>query len=656
MKNFIIASTLCLSLLLPSIPLSAYAAESNAPQEQQLAELALSPNGTRGIVSMTFDDGNQATASWLNEIFKQYDLHGSIMMITDSNLKNTESISFWKSIFADGRLSPESHSRTHMVLPSDSWAAKNDPATLNNNTEENYIREIYESGDKIKTTFGSFPLCFAPSNNTMSEGGMRVVKKFYYAMRQGTRFGADIQSLDPIVGSHDPGGWYNLYMTGTKNKEDAILKGLNIAATDGGWLVIMCHGIGENSGDSTYAKFEPVLEQMSEAQKNGTVWVTTFSEATKYVRQRQNTSINLKQTAPGTYSLSLTLAEKTADGLPLSTEVFNLPLTVRINLPDGATHLAYRMGEDEVLVEGKTDEKGCYALLNMRADIDRATLRFTNKEGQSIFAADALTMKHSATYESAFTYTLYVKEDANVLRAKTADGEWVNASKLSVRVIDGERYLALPYTPTLDQAPKTFSVTLVTQGEESDGICTVSCSLLSYFDALLSSAEDEATEMLALNALVLLRDIANDRSISTDAQCVQDAIMKYHYRPKAPEEFATSQMDTSALHATLSFDLPYRPAIVLTPDAGISPTAYTFYDSDGALLVPLEEDGRLVLELKGTYAINEVTVKYEDGTSLTYSIGEDYARVQSSYTASTMYVSFYHTVQSLRKYLGAHPS
>ena len=148
MKNFILASTLCLSLLLPMLPIPSYAAEEIPLKEQTIAELALAPYGAKGIVSMTFDDGNQATASWLNDKFKQYDLYGSIMMITDNNLKTVANINFWKSIFADGRLAPESHSRTHMVLPTDAWAnnPNNDVTTLNNNTEENFINEIYMSG------------------------------------------------------------------------------------------------------------------------------------------------------------------------------------------------------------------------------------------------------------------------------------------------------------------------------------------------------------------------------------------------------------------------------------------------------------------------------------------------------------------------------
>jgi hypothetical protein len=348
------------------------------------------------------------------------------------------------------------------------------------------------------------------------------------------------------------------------------------------------------------------------------------------------------------------MAEKTADELALPSEIFNLPLTVRINLPEGATHLAYDLGEGEVVVKGKEDERGCYALLNMRSGVDVATLRFTNENGQSIFSADALTMMHNASYESTFTYTLYVKENANLLRAKIADGQWTEASKLSTKTIDGERYYLLPYTPQLDQAPKSFPITLVTDNGNREGICTVSCSLLSYFDALLASASDESTEHLALNALVLLRDIAIKGSISVNTQCVQDAVMKYHYRPEAPKEFAEAAIDTTSINATLTYDLPRRPAIVLSPNSDASLSDYTFYDKNGALLTPIEEDGKLVLVLKGTYGADTVTITHASGASLTFSLGIDYARIQNDYATSTLYISYYHTIQGLRKYLGAH--
>ncbi len=186
-----------------------------------IAELALSPNRTKGIVSMTFDDGSVPTALWLNEKFKQYDLYGSTMLITKKNINTPQDVNTWKAIYADGRLEPESHTYTHMVLPTELWANANlatHPNALENNTEANFKQEIYQSGVMIQEAFGKFPLCIAPSNNTMCEEGMKYVKRYYYAMRQGSRYsGGEIQSLDPIPDSHERGGWYNLLMSGTKN-------------------------------------------------------------------------------------------------------------------------------------------------------------------------------------------------------------------------------------------------------------------------------------------------------------------------------------------------------------------------------------------------------------------------------------------------------
>ena len=191
----------------------------------------------------------------------------------------------------------------------------------------------------------------------------------------------------------------------------------------------------------------------------------------------------------------------------------------------------------------------------------------------------------------------------------------------------------------------------------TNGICTVSCSLTRYFNALLASAAegDASTEMLALNAMILLRDIANAQSITfEDYQCVQDAIMKYHYRPKAPEEFALTTQDTSTIHATLHYDLPYRPAIVVTPDSPNAISEYTFSDAQGNPIEAIEQDGKLVILLSGTYALREITVHYGTDASLTYSLGQDYARVKNEYEISSLYISFYQTLTGARQYLGAH--
>ncbi len=650
MKKMLISLTLCASLLLPLFPLRASATISGAGEEgAPSAELALSPNGTKGIVSMTFDDGSIPTAEWLNEKFKEYNLYGSTMLITSKNLSSSENVETWKKIYADGHIAPESHSYTHLVLPTEYWASKNNIDTLNNNTDDNFYREIYQSGKMIEDVFGVFPLCFAPSNNTMSEGGMRYVMQYYYAMRQGSRYGSgEIQSLDPTPGSSEKGGWYNLLMSGTKDAEEKILEGLNTAAREGGWLVVMCHGIGESSGDSTYEKFEPVLSRMSALQESGTVWVTTFGEATKYIRQRQNTTVHFEKGANGAYTLSLTMAEETADGLALPAERFNLPLTVRVRLPEGATHMAFTLGASEELIEGMEEDGVRYALVNMRAGIDNANIRFCNNDGVEIVSAGLFTLKQGATFSDAFTYTLYIKDNGKLVGANIAGGDYIEARNIPKTKIENDDYFALSYTPEFGQSPLAFDITLYVNTDRGSGVCTVECSLLSYLGALLTDEQDENTQITALCAMVLLRDLSNKGKLGVDTTCVQDAIMQYHYLPKAPDSFKNAPLpDTSVIHASLAYDLPNTPSLVLTPDEGISCDAFSFFGADGEELEKEETGGVLYVSLPALRALEDVRVVYTSGDEageLIYSLAADYQRISHDYSLSNVYISFYHTL------------
>ena len=87
------------------------------------------------------------------------------------------------------------------------------------------------------------------------------------------------------------------------------------------------------------------MARMQQYSKRFELWVTDFSTAVKYVRERQNTTLTLLENEDKTATVALTMAGTTADGLPLPKDVFNLPLTVRLELPEGVTRVEYTVGE-----------------------------------------------------------------------------------------------------------------------------------------------------------------------------------------------------------------------------------------------------------------------------------------------------------------------
>ncbi len=385
MKKRIFPLLLCVCMLLSALGVHAFA----TTEEAYSATIMDAYGGAKGVVSMTFDDGDITTVEWLDSAFAKYGLRGSVMSIVKSNYKITESevdgetvytpnqtwIDRYNAVYENGRLEPESHTYTHTPLPSDSWAAsQDDPESyLAYNTEENYYKELVLSKQLLEDYTGHDVITLAPSNNTLSDGAMAVVMKNYYAVRQGSRFSVgnlyDIQSLDPVVGSAEKGGWYNLAMLGFYDGEHAGVNttfpnALAHISQNGGWIVTMCHNIRESSGDATIAEAEALFAKINEYQKAGTVWVATFGEATRYIRERQNSTVTY-EFANDKGIVNVTMASTTEDGLPLDADVFNHPLTVRISLPAGVEAVKYTLDGEECSSTTFVENDTTYAYVNV---------------------------------------------------------------------------------------------------------------------------------------------------------------------------------------------------------------------------------------------------------------------------------------------------
>ena len=315
-------------------------------------------DGARGILTMTYDDGQYDTAKWVNEENKKYGLTGSCMLIAGRS-SLTNNLDNWTALFADGTLEPESHSMNHDTLPAESSSKYEEKK--GNNTQAKYRYELIDAKARLKELFpGHEILCFAPASNTLSTGSFAVnangnadfsrplddggaaavAQATYYAIRQGAR---GIQSFNPTFGG-EAGGWYNLRMQGFSSfAGDAKLKAGKSwldEAVKGGWLIVMCHGIegpnakGTSPVEITEADADAFFAYAGEYVRTGALWSATFGDATKYLRERQNTTVSERFENNVVY-LDMTINRTAADGKYLAEEVFNYPLTVEARVPDG---------------------------------------------------------------------------------------------------------------------------------------------------------------------------------------------------------------------------------------------------------------------------------------------------------------------------------
>ena len=358
-------------------------------EPRYVAKLLAAKDGAKGILTMTYDYGVLKIAEWLNDKNKEYGTKGSFMMIPNwgGDKPNFDGkASEWAAIFSDGTLEPECHSMTHsLVLPSEKWSSFEE--SKYNNTQENYDVELVQSKAVIEAAFpGHTVLCFAPSNNTLSTysfksdgnggyvrvddgGAQAVANATYFAIRQGER---GTQSLNPTPGDK-PGGWYNLYTRSFKSIEDPDEKlrqsksWIDETVRNGGWLIVLCRGIvglTTDGGDASTDVVESFFAHASGPIRRGELWSATFGEATRYLRERQNTTVSERYENNIVY-VDMTINRKTADGKVLDEEVFNDPLTVEVRVPDAWQTVRYTDGGETRDATVYTRDGASFAMVNL---------------------------------------------------------------------------------------------------------------------------------------------------------------------------------------------------------------------------------------------------------------------------------------------------
>lgn len=324
------------------------------------AEIDLVYGGADGIISMTFDDGYYETAVLLNQLFEKYDLKGSLMIIGDLSNRGASgylTAGSGNAIFDDGRLEPQSHSMTHVRLTDLPTASANDT----------YKYEIADAKTLIESMYPKYDiLSFAIPHGTMDASATNYAKNYYYALRTNA---AGVQSLDPGF-TNSYGSWAAMYSPSTyrlKNNAnynddvqwDLIKSDIDKAAN--GWYIPLTHRVGDvDSTDMSYAVANKMFEYIASLRNEGKVWVATYSEAIKYVRERQNTTLDAKKVG-NSISLTATLAEKTQDGLTLDKNVFDHPLTVKVEVDANCSKVYYLDGCVQKSVDTFTEGSKRYA-------------------------------------------------------------------------------------------------------------------------------------------------------------------------------------------------------------------------------------------------------------------------------------------------------
>lgn len=127
-------------------------------------------------------------------------------------------------------------------------------------------------------------------------------------------------------------------------------------AHDNIWLVLVFHGV-ENLGwePKTTAELEDYFTYLKDNEDK--LWVATFRDVTKYLRERKSAQI---QTELRDDAIAVNI---TSD---LDAEVYNVPMTVKTYVPSGWKSATLSKGESSESLAIQKDEKGSYVLYSMK--------------------------------------------------------------------------------------------------------------------------------------------------------------------------------------------------------------------------------------------------------------------------------------------------
>lgn len=168
---------------------------------------------------------------------------------------------------------------------------------------------------------------------------------------------------DPAASSKEYVQWQRGVLTTTPKDEmtgwvDAITRRDNI------WLVLVFHGVdGIGWEPKTGAELEEYFSYIKSLE--GRIWVATFQDVTKYMRERMHGRVTTVQNGD---TIEIDLRHD------LPAEIYDLPLTLRTSVPSGWKTVAVKQGNRTVIVRPARDSRGACVWYQAVPNADPVTL------------------------------------------------------------------------------------------------------------------------------------------------------------------------------------------------------------------------------------------------------------------------------------------
>ncbi len=124
------------------------------------------------------------------------------------------------------------------------------------------------------------------------------------------------------------------------------------AAKDNIWLVLVIHGVDGIGWEALTSQALDEYFQYMKAKEQD-LWIATFADATKYMRERMNAEVKSKEAKN---SISVSLTHK------LDKSMYDIPLTLKTYVPSGWSTIKVAQGKQIKQVKAQKDSKGSFIM------------------------------------------------------------------------------------------------------------------------------------------------------------------------------------------------------------------------------------------------------------------------------------------------------
>jgi len=231
------------------------------------------PATARGAVSLTYDDGLASHVEVVGPALKKHHLHGTFF-ITGGSYPVQQDLERWRALYREGN---EIASHT-MNLPCDgaqSWVQKGfalqdyDMTRMEKELTDS-IELLRQLGKKTGPYTFAYP-CGMTWVGEKQDSYIELVQRYFFAARGTTS----------TVVNPEADAFSNLPAVGADKTPDQLVDFVRQVELDGGWLIIMFHGVGSEHLSVTVEQHDRLVSYLD--RHRPTVWTDTFLQVAQYV-------------------------------------------------------------------------------------------------------------------------------------------------------------------------------------------------------------------------------------------------------------------------------------------------------------------------------------------------------------------------------------